>query len=106
MNTMKTTALPAALALAALLALRPAAAAPDLPGAQADAADRPAASQSESPMAAFERMLAPRMPTAGAARAPAQVDPLLPAFHLALWSKPADRRHASAARTHAVGVLQ
>lgn len=106
---MKTTALCAALALAALLALRPAAAAaaaPDLPGAQADAAGRPAASQPESPMAAFERMLAPRVPTASAARAPAQADPLLPAFHLALWSKPAERRHASAARIHPVGALQ
>ncbi len=103
---MKTTALCAALALAALLALRPVAAAPDLSGAQADAADRPAASQPESPMAAFERILAARVPTASAARAPAQVDPLLPAFHLALWSKPADRRQASAARIHAIGVLQ
>ena len=103
---MKTTALCAALALAALLALRPAAAAPDAPTPQADATDRPAASQPESPMAAFERMLAPRAPTASAARAPAQADPLLPAFHLALWSKPAERRHASAARTDAVGVLQ
>lgn len=103
---MKTTALCAALALAALLALRPAAAAPDAPAPQGDATDRPAASQPESPMAAFERMLAPRVPTANAARTPAQVDPLLPAFHLALWSKPVQRRHASAARIHPVGALQ
>ena len=103
---MKTTALSAALALAALLALRPAAAAPDLPGAQADAAARLAASQPESPMAAFERMLAARVPTASAARAPAQVDPLLPAFQLALWSKPAERRQASAARIHSVGAMR
>lgn len=103
---MKTTALCAALALAALLALRPAAAAPDAPTPQADATDRPAASQPESPMAAFERMLAPRVPTANAARTPAQVDPLLPAFQLALWSKPAERRQASAARIHSVGAMR
>ncbi|HLS56637.1 MAG TPA: hypothetical protein VK052_11210 [Zeimonas sp.] len=102
---MKTTAFAVALSFASLLALQPAVAAPDFTDADQAAAGR-IAYEPESPVAAFARMLAPRTPAAGTVQAPAQVDPLMPAFNLALWSKPAAQRHAAAARLHTVGALQ
>jgi|SRR5690606_21346149 hypothetical protein len=105
MTIMKTTALAVALSFASLLALQPASAAPEFPDAYQAAGGR-IAYEPESPAAAFARLLAPRTPVTGTAQAPAQVDPLLPAFNLALWSRPAARRHAAAARIHEVGARQ
>jgi len=105
MTIMKTTAFAVALSFASLLALQPAVAAPEVADAYQAAAGR-IAYQPESPVAAFERMLAPRTPVTATVQAPEQVDPLMPAFNLALWSKPATQRHAAAARLHTVGALQ
>lgn len=50
----------------------------------------------ESPLAAFERLFARRVPALAAAPAPAAVDPLDAPFHAALWTPPAPSKMSAA----------
>jgi hypothetical protein len=110
---MKTaTALCIVLAGAAFVALRPAAACPNVaeigPTASVAAATASAQPASRYPIPGFDQMLAAREPAPSAHVSTAHRDVLLPYFQAMLWSKPvADRTppvaHAQVART---GVTQ
>lgn len=91
---MKPIALPIALACVALIALRTAAAAPDVAPDADRARATAAAALPESPAASFERMLAPRTPSAARVSG-APADALTHAFNVALWSAPSVRQAAA-----------
>lgn len=80
------------LAGAALVVLRPATAAcpasADLVDIDRPAIAATAASAPEHPIVAFERMLAPRTPVAGAPVAVEHPDPLTASFQATLWTLP------------------
>lgn len=106
---MKPIALPVALACSGLLALRAAAATPDVApnGAEARVAVAAAiATAPESPAAAFERMLAPRAPVPGPAATGVSPDALTRAFNVALWDTPAPAVHQAKAPAHPIGSAQ
>jgi hypothetical protein len=95
---MKTTLIGFTLAAAGTLLVQPVIAAEPAHGA---AGAPHVAYAPESPAAAFERMLAPRVPGTAAPLALPAADPLDPHFHAALWSD-----DASVARVTASASLR